>query len=86
MMKEQKMTSSMCGYGKDVTRIPGVVSMNVMSGVFGGNSLRSLYVWIYENNVKEIERFLFTLLLLSIVFLFAFHIVGTCKSYIARNV
>jgi len=46
-----------------------------------------IYVWIYENSVKEIKRFLFFLLLFLIFvlfcFVFAFPMAAACKSYLA---
>ena len=79
----------MGGYGRDATRIPSVVSMNFVSGVFASKSLGSLYVLICEIGVKEIELCFTYFLLIIVIYLvlFAFHVAAACcKSYIARNV
>jgi len=56
------------------------------------NLLSHIYVWIYENSVNEIKRFLFIYLFIYflffyffhyLIFFFAFLMAAACKVYLA---
>ena len=82
-VKEQKMSSSMSGYGKYATCIAGVDSMDFMSGVFPSKSLGSTYMSGFMKTVLKDRAFSFFIFIIFIIILFAIPMAAACKYYLA---
>ena len=83
-VKEQKMSSSMSGYGKYATCIAGVDSMDFMSGVFPSKLLGSTCMSGFMKTVLKDRAFSFFIFIIFIIYiLFAIPMAAACKYYLA---